>query len=83
MFTSLAPVEYDTHNHPNRLTTVIVSRFMFNLQAVKRRLSQPISTIGSQDASIQFRLGSLGAPLDCSLGGIREIRYDYEVEEEG
>ena len=57
---------------------------MFNLQIAKRRLSLPTSTIESQGSSIRFRhpLGSLGAPLDCSIGGIG-IQHDYEVEEEG
>ena len=81
----LALIEHDIHNHVNRLTTVIVSRFMLNLQSVEHHLSEPISTIGSQGPSIEFRhpLGSLGASLDFGIPEIHGNGHDHEVEEEG
>ena len=68
----------------NRLTTILVSRLLLNLQAVERP-SEPNSTIGSQGPSIKFRrsLGSLGASLDFGIGEIHGVGHDHEVEEEG
>ena len=68
----------------NRLTTILVSRLLLNLQAVERP-SELTSTIGSQGPSIEFRcsLGSLGASLDFGIGEIHGVGHDHEVEEEG
>ena len=64
----------------NRLTSILISRFLLNLQAAEQKSTGMVSSIGSQVESVIFQrvIGSLGSKI--------EFREDVDVddiEEEG
>ena len=65
---------------PNRLTSILISRFLLNLQAVDQKSTGMVSSAGSQVESVIFQrvIGSLGG--DIVFGG--DVDVD-EMEEDG